>query len=213
MTGAPLLDLDQLARAPVAVAPFPYFVAQSALSPGALEAVTGDFPAIAKPGLFPLPALQFGPAFGELIDEIRGGDLEAVMERKFDIDLRGRPLMITVRGQCQRRDGRIHNDSKDKLVTCLLYLNAPWWPERGGRLRLLGNRHDLNSVIAEVPPEGGAFVAFKRTDDSWHGHAPYEGPRRYIMFNWLKSNAAMTVNTGRHTLSSMFKTLGGAHAT
>ena len=201
-----------MAHAPVAESPFPYFVAPNALTPGALEAVTGDFPAITQPGLFPLSALNFGAAFGDLVDEIRSRDLEALMERQFDIDLRGRPLMITVRGQCQRRDGRIHNDSKDKLVTCLLYLNAPWWPDRGGRLRLLGNRYDLNSVIAEVPPEGGAFVAFKRTDVSWHGHAPFEGPRRYIMFNWLRSSAAMSVNTGRHKLSSVFKTLGGAHA-
>jgi hypothetical protein len=182
-----------------------------ALLPGGLEAVTADFPAISQPGLFPLSALHFGAAFGQLVNEIRGLDLEALMERRFDIDLRGRPLMITVRGQCQRKDGRIHNDSKDKLVTCLLYLNAPWWPDRGGRLRLLSNRRDLNSVIAEVPPEGGAFVAFKRTENSWHGHAPFEGPRRYIMFNWLRSSAAMTVNSSRHRLSSIVKSIGGGH--
>ena len=201
-----------MAHAPVAESPFPYFVAPNALTPGALEAVTGDFPAITQPGLFPLSALNFGAAFGDLVDEIRSRDLEALMERQFDIDLRGRPLMITVRGQCQRRDGRIHNDSKDKLVTCLLYLNAPWWPASGGQLRLLRNKHDMNSVIAEVSPEGGTLVAFKRTENSWHGHLPYQGPRRYIMFNWLQSAAAMSVNTSRHTISSMFKSIVASHA-
>lgn len=206
-----MLDLDLLARTPATSAPFPHLVLPRVLSRVALEAVSQDFPAISKPGLFPLSALQVGGAFARLVDEICGRDLEAAMERCFDIDLRGRPLMVTVRGQCQRRDGRIHNDSKDKLVTCLLYLNAPWWPEKGGRLRLLRDRRDLNSTIAEVSPEGGAFVAFKRTENSWHGHAPYTGPRRYIMFNWLRSEAAMGVNTGRHVLSSFFKSMGPPH--
>ena len=79
-------------------------------------------------------------------------------------------------------------------------------------MRLLRQGDDLDSVIAEVPPDGGSFVAFRRTDNSWHGHAPFEGPRRYIMFNWLRSNAAMAVNTGRHTLSFVAKALGRIHA-
>ena len=116
--------------------------------------------------------------------------------------------MITVRGHCQKKDGRIHTDSKDKLVTCLLYLNDPSWSPQGGRLRLLRNGKDLNSTIAEVPPEGGNFVAFKRTENSWHGHEPFEGQRRYIMFNWLQSDVALAKNLGRHRLSAVFKRMG-----
>ena len=209
---AKLLNLQALSAAPAAHQPFPYLTCPGVLDAGALDAVTADFPDISEPGLFPLSSLQYGRAFARLVDEIRGPRLRALMEARFDVDLRGKPLMITVRGHCQRRDGRIHVDSKDKLVTGLLYLNNPAWAPAGGRLRLLRLGHDLDSVIAEVPPDGGSFVAFRRTDNSWHGHAPFEGPRRYIMFNWLRSNTAMALNTGRHTLSSMAKALGRLHA-
>ena len=209
---AKLLNLEALSAAPAAREPFPFLTCPGILDADALDAVSADFPAISEPGLFPLSSLSYGEAFGRLVDEIRGPELRALMEERFDVDLRGKPMMITVRGHCQRRDGRIHVDSKDKLVTCLLYLNNPAWAPAGGRLRLLRQGHDLDSVIAEVPPDGGSFVAFRRTDNSWHGHAPFEGPRRYIMFNWLRSNTAMAVNTGRHTISSIAKAAGRFYA-
>ncbi len=114
--------------------------------------------------------------------------------------------MITVRGHCARRDGRIHTDSTDKIVTCLLYLNDSW-AEDGGRLRLLRNGHDIDDDITEMPPNGGTFVAFRRSDNSWHGHLPFEGPRRYVMFNWVRSEAVLMKNLGRHTLSARLKRL------
>lgn len=207
-----MLDIETLSAAPVATEPFAYMTCAGALSRGALEAVSADFPAISEPGLFPLSQLRYGGAFRQLIDELRGPAMRSLMERSFDVDLSGKPLMITVRGYCQRRDGRIHVDSKDKLVTGLLYLNEPTWPAEGGRLRLLRERHDLDTVIAEISPAGGNLVAFKSSEQAWHGHAPFEGARRYIMFNWLRSGAAMAVNTGRHTLSAMAKSFGRFHA-
>ena len=66
---------------------------------------------------------------------------------------------------------------------------------------------NIEDVIAEVPPDGGTPVAFKRTDNSWHGHHPFEGPRRYVMFNWVRSEAALKKNIGRHTLSARIKRL------
>jgi SM-20-related protein len=200
-----LLNLDILAKAKVAAEPFPYFSASDVLDAAAVEAVDRDFPAISKPGLFPLSSLRYGGAFARLIEDIRGRGLEALMEEKFGVDLSDKPLMITVRGFCQKRDGRIHNDSKDKLVTCLLYLNDRTWDADGGRLRLLRGKDSLDDMIAEIPPHGGTLVAFRRTDNSWHGHAPFEGPRRYLMFNWLTSDVALAKNLGRHRLSAAFK--------
>ena len=62
-------------------------------------------------------------------------------------------------------------------------------------------------AIAEIPPDGGTLVAFKRSERSWHGHAPFEGPRRYVMFNWVRSDAALTREIGRHRLSAKLKRL------
>ena len=95
----------------------------------------------------------------------------------------------------------------DKIVTCLLYLNEAGWNAEGGRLRLLRDGRNLENMIAEIAPNGGNFVAFKRTENSWHGHAPYEGPRRYLMFNWLTSDVTLAKNVGRHKISAAFKRL------
>lgn len=203
-----MLNFANLSKAAVASEPFPHMAVSDALEPGVLEQVSRDFPSIAAPGIFTLSDIAYGGAFEKLIEAIRGAELEALIEEKFVVDLSDKPLMITVRGHCQKKDGRIHTDSKDKLVTCLLYLNEPTWGQQGGRLRLLRDGRDLNSIIAEVPPEGGNFVAFKRTDNSWHGHEPFEGQRRYIMFNWLRSDAALAKNLGRHKLSAAFKRMG-----
>jgi hypothetical protein len=201
-----MIDLDVVATAPVAEAPFPYFLATGVLSPDGLSEVRGDFPDIAQPGVFPLKELTYGQGFAKLIHQIRSRELEEILEAKFDVDLADKPLMITVHGHCQRKDGRIHTDSTDKIITCLLYLNDTW-NQDGGRLRLLRSADNIEDVIAEVPPDGGTPVAFKRTDNSWHGHHPFEGPRRYVMFNWVRSEAALKKNIGRHTLSARIKRL------
>ena len=31
------------------------------------------------------------------------------------------------------------------------------------------------------------MLAFKRSNNSWHGHEPFAGERRVIQFNWLTS--------------------------
>jgi len=203
-----VLNFDALSRASVATEPFPYLAATDVLDMPVIERISRDFPIIESPGVYPLSELRYGEAFAQLISEINGEKLESLLESKFDLDLSDKPLMITVRGRCQKKDGRIHTDSKDKILTCLLYLNDHSWNADGGRLRLLRDGKDLNSTIAEVPPLGGNFVAFKRTENSWHGHEPFEGPRRYVMFNWVRSEVALAKNLGRHKLSALAKRFG-----
>ena len=40
--------------------------------------------------------------------------------------------MITVRGCCSEKDGKIHTDSKTKIISLLIYLNSSWG-NTGGR--------------------------------------------------------------------------------
>lgn len=206
-----MINLARLAAAPVETAPFPYFSTQDLIEPDNLAAVSRDFPLIDKAGLFPLSGLTYGPAFERLISDLRRREFEVLMERKLGVDLSDKPLMITVRGRCAKRDGRPHTDSEDKIATGLLYLNDADWDAPGGRLRLLRSG-DVNDAISEIPPVGGTLVAFRRTDRSWHGHEPFEGPRRYIMFNWVRSEAALAKNVGRHKLSAAIKRLDPFHA-
>jgi len=129
-----------------------------------------------------------------------------LLGRKFGIELAGLPMMITVRGHAQGKDGRIHTDTKDKVVTGLLYLNSRW-EASGGRLRMLRDGRNLEDFAAEVSPSGGTLAAFKVASNSWHGHKPFVGQRRNVMFNWLRSEAALSRQVGRHKLSARVKTL------
>lgn len=200
----PLLNFDRLAATPAARDPFRHLVATDLIAPPALAEIGADFPRIKGAGIFPLSELRYGPAFARLIDEIKGPEMAAALAGKFDIDLAGRPLMITIRGHCRRKDGRIHTDTACKLVTALLYLNEPWAAD-GGRLRLLRGPDDLDDMIGEVPPDGGTLVAFRRSDNSYHGHHPFVGQRRYVMFNWISDEAAMQRELARHRLSARLK--------
>ena len=201
-----MIDLDAISKADVKRDPFHFFAAGEVLPQADLEAIRRDFPAIEKPGIFPLSALEFGPAFKKLIDDIKSPALAKVVGDKFGVDLTGLPLMITVRGRAQAKDGRIHTDTKDKVVTCLLYLNEKW-DDGGGRLRMLRGPDDLEDFAAEIPPNGGTFAAFKVSDRSYHGHKPFVGDRRYVMFNWVQSDAALTRQLNRHKLSARIKKL------
>lgn len=201
-----MIDFNAIGRTPVAREPFKFFATPGVLSPVDLAAIGADFPAIRKPGIFPLTELTYGPAFAALIEDVRSSELEDLMSEKFGVDLSDKPLMITVRGHAHRRDGRIHTDTETKVVTCLLYLNDIW-DESGGRLRMLRSPDDLNDYAAEVPPNGGTLAAFQRAENSWHGHEPYEGQRRYVMFNWMSSLAAMERELGRHRFSAKLKQL------
>jgi SM-20-related protein len=202
-----MINLEIIRSAPMAREPFNYFLAADVIGSSDLDLIRSDFPAISSTGVFPLEALTYGAHFGQLIEEIRSPEIEEILEQKLDVSLRDKPLMITVRGHCHPRDGSIHTDSKDKIVTCLLYLNEPAWESTTGRLRFLRNGFDIDDALAEAPPVGGTLVAFKRSDCSWHGHTPYEGRRRYVMFNWVASPAALAKNIGRHKLSARLKAL------
>ena len=200
-----MLDILAIRQAKAAHQPFSFFQAQ-VLAEENLNQIQADFPAIAKPGVFPVDALQYGPGFASLLSDMQSPELAEAVGQKLGVDLKGLPMMITVRGQAQSKDGRIHTDTKDKVATCLLYLNNAW-DDRGGRLRLLRNGEDLEDYITEIPPNGGTFVAFKVSHNSWHGHKPFVGERRSIMVNWLRSEGAHARQLGRHKLSARVKRL------
>jgi SM-20-related protein len=200
------LDLEALERTARIVEPFPYVIVPGFLPPAARAAIGADFPEIEEPGSFPVGDLRCGPRFRDFLDELDGPAFRAAIERKFEIDLTGRPTMVPVRGQARPRDGRIHNDSRTKLITVLIYMNEAWEAD-GGRLRLLRSPDDLDAVVAEVPPQAGTLLAFQVTDRSWHGHLPASGPRRAVQLNWVESAAVVRRERVRHGISARVKRL------
>jgi hypothetical protein len=199
--------MHALQEAPVQREPFPFFIVPGFVKTEALEAIGGDFPEIQHPGSFPLSSLRYGPAFAAFMAEIQSPAMTDAVARKLDMKLEGHPTMVTVRGQSRAADGKIHTDSRTKLVTALLYMNDKWESPRG-RLRLVRAPDDLNAVIAEVPPERGTLLVFRNDPDAWHGFEPFSGPRRVIQLNWVTDASVVRREQARHRLSAFFKRLG-----
>ena len=167
------LDLERFEQTLLNREPFEYLVVPEFVKPQEREAISDDYPKVNKAGSFPLSEVTFGPKFKELTDDLKGSEFRAAVGRKFSIDLIDRPTMITVRGRCSEKDGKIHTDSKTKIITVLLYMNSKW-ESAGGRLRLLRSENNLDDVVLELPPVAGTLLAFKRSDNSWHGHKPFD---------------------------------------
>jgi hypothetical protein len=203
------LNLHKLRQAKLESDPYQFTIVPGFLSPESVKQINATYPKIAKGGSYPIDSLEAGMAIKEVIDELDGAEFQAAIEEKFDVSLSGRPKMYSLRGYTRAKDGQIHTDSKDKIITVLLYLNESW-PHAGGRLRLLRNGHDVEDFVTEVPPDNGTLLVFKRSDNSWHGHDPFEGPRRSLQMNWMTSEGAMGFHKLRHTISAAVKKLTAA---
>lgn len=199
----PFFDFDALDTAPLTRDPFAFVIVPNFIKPAAFKNLAAAFPNVPGPGSFPPETLAIGSAFQPLLDELDGPSFQQAIECKFGIDLTGRPKMLTIRGHARQKDGAVHTDTATKLITVLLYMNEEW-SEEGGRLRLL-RTPKLDEAVAEIPPVGGTLLAFRRSDVSWHGHAPYEGPRRVIQFNWMTKNEAAAWQRTRHLASAAVK--------
>jgi SM-20-related protein len=200
----PALDTDALANTAREHDPYDYVIVPGFVKADALPAIHETYPEIGQPGSFPYQSLEYGEAFSSLLDELQGPAMRAAIETVFDVDLTDRPTTVTVRGRCQLKDGRIHQDSTEKIITVLVYMN-PVWENSGGRLRVLRSDKNLEDYAAEVPPAEGTLLAFRRSDTSHHGHKPFEGQRRVLQLNWVTSDRFAKRERRRHAISAFFK--------
>jgi len=195
----PALEAAALCRDPFDFVQVPHFVASERLG-----AVCRDFPKLSGTGSYPLNGQAYGPAFGQLIAELTGPEIERAIGEKFDLDLSLYPTLITLRGRVGPRDGYIHTDSETKILTLLLYLNEDWL-DPAGRLRLLRGPDDLENFAAEIEPSGGNLLVFRRSAASFHGHYPVSGPRRALQMNWVVDAATRDKELRRHGRSAWLK--------
>ena len=202
-----LLDFDALRRATLRTEPFNYFVAEAALSDTESADVRRDYPAIDKPGYLPLSKLEATGEFKRLMDDLNSAELAQVLSDKFGVDFTEKPRMITVRKVSQLSDGPIHNDSKSKILTMLTYLNAEWDGTGAGCIRVLNGPKDFEDFTEEVPPLAGYVFAFLRSDNSWHGHLPFEGERYVVQTTFLTSQEELDRKENRGGLQYFLKKL------
>jgi SM-20-related protein len=203
------LRLEQLAAAKIETEPYEYVIVPNFLSAESLKRINETYPPINQGGSFPIESLQSTMTIKEVIDELDGPEFQKLIEQKFGVDLTDRPKMYSLRGYTRGKDGQIHTDSKDKIITVLLYMNEVW-DKPGGRLRILRDGKNVDNYVAEVTPEKGTLLVFKRSDKSWHGHHPFEGPRRSLQMNWMTSEGSKGWHRVRHKISAAVKKLTAA---
>ncbi len=201
-----MLDLPSLEQAKVQAKPFPFIVVPNFVKDHHLDEIERDYPAITQPGSFPLETLRSGPRFSSFMHELRQPAFREIVGGKLGINLEKRPVTITVRGHARRTDGRIHLDSRSKLVTVLVYMNGKWEAD-GGRLRLLNSPDNLDDVAMEVPPARGTLLAFLNVHNAWHGHKPFQGERRVVQLNWVRNHWVVWREKTRHSVSAFAKKL------
>lgn len=199
------LKLDSLRAARTGRDPYNYLVASDMIQPAAVDGLRADFPDIKETGFFPEEDVGASGTFAKLLAEMKSPEVSAIVSEKLDIDLVSKPKMITIRKLSAAKDGRIHTDSESKIATLLVYLNDAWQDSSDGRLRVLRNGTDFGAMVEEISPVTGSLFAFRRADNSWHGHTSFAGERRVVQMTWLRSQADIERKQNRGKLSHFFK--------
>lgn len=207
------LDWEKLKSSAVAGDPFPHVLVAGFVAPPVMAEIVADLPRIDSGGSFPVGSLHLHGCAAELVEALEGPELRESVAELFRLDIAEAPVMTTLRCASRPKDGRIHRDSADKLVTVLLYLNAPGetWRRHEGCLRLLRGPDDLDDYAVEVPPDEGSLLIFPNGPATWHGHRPYVGPRFVLQLNYMASQRASHVEIFRHRVSAALKRLSPSH--
>ena len=201
-----LISKDRLSKAIVNTESFPFFHVENVFLENINEElIINDFPDIADGGSFHVNDKTSGDNIYKLVKELESDEFREILEAKFNLALNNAKVATTLRGYSRKKDGKIHTDSKTKIVTVLLYLNSNWSPEKGN-LRLLRGNNNLEDYIKEIPCTFGNLVAFEVTDECWHGFMPYEGKRLSIQLNYIYPKS-FTYHNLRHKLSSRLKSM------
>jgi hypothetical protein len=209
-----LFDPSRLDRADTLVRdqPFHFLIAREQLPHDAAAELERDFPKYSGAGFFPWEEKDCGPSINDLIRDLTEPTVASAVGARLGIDDLGQyPTLVTLCRSLNKRHGTIHTDSKSKVATALLYLNESWPDTSDGCLRFLGGVDDVDSLVApEMKPLYGNLAVFRRAENSFHGHLPYEGERRVIQVAWLTSEDEKLRKTQRGKASRLFKKLFGA---
>jgi hypothetical protein len=208
-----LIDPARLdaARCEVRGEPFAFLVARDQLPLAAADVLARDFPNYPSAGFFPYAPEDCGASIVACVDELTSPAFAHALGERLGIgQLEQYPTLVTICRLLNKRHGTIHTDSRSKVATALLYLEPEWTNGSAGCLRFLSRIDSIDAMVApEVPPVYGTIAAFRRADNSFHGHLPFEGERKVIQVAWLTSLEEMQRKTKRGRFSRLVKKLVG----
>ena len=208
-----LIDIARLddLRTTIHLKPFPFLITEGQLPVEAAAALDRDFPKYDSAGFFPYSPDECGPSINAVVETMTSPDYARALGARLGVaDMDRYPVLVTICRSLNRRHGTIHTDSRSKVASALLYLSPDWPHGSAGSLRFLNRIDSIDDLAApEVLPVYGTLVAFKRADNSFHGHLPHEGERRVIQFAWLTSEEEKLRKTQRGKFSRWLKKLLG----
>ena len=92
------INFRRLADANVSAKPYPHLVLTAAIDANLADAVARDFPPIESPGAIRADDTVPGPAFVDLLEDLRSDRFRSIIAQKFDLDLDGKEIVINVPG-------------------------------------------------------------------------------------------------------------------
>lgn len=202
-----ILNFEKMQSVPGRHTPYSHVLAEAIVPDDARKDLRQDFPDISRAGFFPLSEMKVEGAFAKLIDDMSSDAFAEILGEKLGIELKDKPRLITVRKWSASKDGRIHNDGEAKIATALIYLNEDWGDSGEGCFRVLNGPKKMDDFACEAPPIFGTLIAFKRSDNSWHGHPPFAGERRVVQMAYVRSQADVERKARRGRLSLFLKKL------
>ncbi|KAB2850341.1 MAG: 2OG-Fe(II) oxygenase [Hyphomicrobiaceae bacterium] len=199
------LDEKAINAAELRTSPYDFAFVDQAIDPRHKDEVLKDAPVIPFRGSYAVPYLKCGPNFRAVVEDLESPRFRKLIERKFDIDLSGRPTTVVMMGNTtgNYNEGYAHPDSRHKIVTVIMGFSHVW-PHEKGRLRVLRS-DDRNDYELEFPPEFGKMLMFRVCDHSWHGFLPQKGERMSLQFCWVDSEKYARSTYFRHRLSALAK--------
>jgi hypothetical protein len=207
MSNYSCINIDGLKASRTGREPYNFLVGDNFIQPQAVEPLKTDYPDLKEPGFFTETDIadRVHGAFAKLLEDLKSPEVSKIVSEKLDIDLVGKPKMITIRKISAAKDGRIHTDGEAKIATMLTYLNDQWDGTGAGCLRVLRNEKSFEDYVEQINPLTGTVFAFRRSDSSWHGHTPFVGERRVVQMTWLRSEADVARKEKRGALSHNLK--------
>ncbi len=189
--------------------PFDFIVLPDLLPARAAEGLLPDCPQFDQAGFFPYDPAHCGPAFNALVERLIAPPLADALGDLLGIaGLSRYPTLVTVCSRMNLRHGTIHTDSRSKVATALVYLNPSWPDTSDGCLRFLADAHDIDAMLVpEIKPLFGTLAMFRRADNSFHGHLPWQGERRVLQIAWVVNEQAKARKTRRGRFSRLMKKL------
>ena len=114
-----MLNFELIKKAEINSEFYPFFTIQDVfLNKEDHQKIATDFPNIDKGGSFPSDSVSYGESIQSLIDCLEGDKMRSILESKFQVDLKDKPVVSTFRGYSRIKDGKYILIQNQKLLLC-----------------------------------------------------------------------------------------------